>query len=37
LLALPESEREGKRTEFGVFVVHNKRKEKSGTLPKNLP
>ncbi|KAI0704292.1 PRTase-like protein [Cytidiella melzeri] len=37
LLALPESERDGKRTEFGVFVVHNKRKEKLGKLAGNLP
>ena len=37
LLALPESERDAKRTEFGIFVVHNKRKEKLGKLPESLP
>ena len=37
LLKLPESERAAKRTEFAVFVVHNKRKEKLGTLPADLP
>ena len=37
LLALPESERAGKNTEFGIFVVHNKRKEKLGKLPEGLP
>ncbi|KAI0343221.1 PRTase-like protein [Trametopsis cervina] len=37
LLTLPESEREAKRTEFGIFVVHNKRKEKLGKLPAGTP
>ena len=37
LLKLPESERAAKRTEFAVFVVHNKRKEKLGKLPADLP
>ncbi|KLO11607.1 PRTase-like protein [Schizopora paradoxa] len=37
LLALPEEEREAARTKFAVFVVHNKLKEKAGTLPEDLP
>ena len=37
LLQLPEAEREAKRTEFAIFVVHNKLKEKLGTLPPSLP
>ncbi|KAI0091694.1 hypothetical protein BDY19DRAFT_931809 [Irpex rosettiformis] len=37
LAALPEAERENKRTKFGIFVVHNKRKEKLGKLPDDLP
>ncbi|KAH7890747.1 phosphoribosyltransferase-like protein [Phlebopus sp. FC_14] len=35
--ALPESEREANRTEFAVFVVHNKLKPKLGSLPSNIP
>ncbi|KAF7796337.1 hypothetical protein EIP86_007514 [Pleurotus ostreatoroseus] len=37
LLKLPEAEREAKRTQFAVFVVHNKRKAKLGKLPPELP
>ena len=37
LLQLPEAEREAQRTKFAVFVVHNKLKEKLGTLPESLP
>lgn len=37
LQALPESEREANRTEFAVFVVHNKLKPKLGELPPNVP
>lgn len=31
--SLPEREREAKRTKLGVFVVHNKRKQKLGVIP----
>ena len=37
LEALPESEREAKRTKFAVFVVHNKLKPKLAELPPDLP
>lgn len=37
LLELPEAERDAQRTEFGIFVVHNKRKPKLGKLPTDLP
>ena len=37
LLALPEAEREAKRTHFAIFVVHNKLKPKLGTLPADIP
>ncbi|KAG8929177.1 hypoxanthine-guanine phosphoribosyltransferase [Tulasnella sp. 418] len=37
LLALPEHERESKRTKFAVFVVHNKLKEKVAQLPPDIP
>ncbi|KAI5999577.1 PRTase-like protein [Pisolithus albus] len=37
LLDLPESEREANRTEFAVFVVHNKSKFKVGILPPDVP
>ncbi|EKM49984.1 uncharacterized protein PHACADRAFT_264449 [Phanerochaete carnosa HHB-10118-sp] len=37
LLELPESEREAQRTKFAVFVVHNKLKDKLGSLPADLP
>ena len=33
LLKLNESDREKSRPKFAVFVVHNKLKEKVGTLP----
>jgi len=35
--ALPESEREANKTEFAIFVVHNKLKEKKGVLPAGIP
>ena len=37
LLLLPESERDSKRTQFGIFVVHNKLKPKLWELPPNIP
>lgn len=37
LLALPEAERDAKRTHFAIFVVHNKLKPKQGTLPVDIP
>ncbi|KAG6332651.1 hypothetical protein ID866_6436 [Astraeus odoratus] len=37
LQSLPEREREANRTEFAVFVVHNKDKPKLGVLPSDLP
>ncbi|KAF9221338.1 PRTase-like protein [Gyrodon lividus] len=37
LQALPESEREANRTEFAIFVVHNKLKPKLGELPPDVP
>lgn len=37
LLAIPESEREAKRTKFAVFVVHNKLKPKLAELPPDIP
>ena len=37
LLALPESEREANRTEFAIFVVHNKLKQKAADLPADIP
>jgi hypothetical protein len=37
LQALPESEREANRTEFAIFVVHNKAKPKFGKLPPDVP
>ena len=37
LLALPEAEREAKRTQFAIFVVHNKLKPKLGSLPSDIP
>lgn len=36
LQALPESEREANRTEFAIFVVHNKLKPKIGELPPDV-
>jgi len=36
LLQLPESERKAARTEFAIFVVNNKEKEKLGTIPGNV-
>ncbi|KAI5124202.1 hypothetical protein M0805_005052 [Coniferiporia weirii] len=37
LLCLPEDQREAARTQFAVFVVHNKLKEKAEDLPADLP
>lgn len=37
LALLPESEREAQRTQFGIFVVHNKRKPKLASLPADIP
>ncbi|TDL23792.1 PRTase-like protein [Rickenella mellea] len=37
LLALPESERDAARTQFAVFVVHNKIKPKAEQLPPDIP
>ncbi|KAL6304588.1 PRTase-like protein [Sparassis latifolia] len=37
LAALPAHERDAKRTEFAVFVVHNKLKPKHGELPSSIP
>jgi len=37
LLALPEAEREAARTQFAIFVVHNKRKPKTGQIPPDVP
>lgn len=37
LLDLPESEREAARTQFAVFVVHNKLKPKAEQLPVGIP
>ena len=37
LLALPEAERKAKRTQFAIFVVHNKLKPKLGSLPSDIP
>ncbi|KAH8116267.1 PRTase-like protein [Phellopilus nigrolimitatus] len=37
LLALPEDQRDAVRTQFSVFVVHNKLKEKAADLPADLP
>jgi hypothetical protein len=34
---LPESEREGLKTQFAVFVVHNKLKPKLGSLSADVP
>lgn len=34
---LPENEREAAKTEFAVFVVHNKLKEKAEQLPEDIP
>lgn len=34
---LPESEREGLKTQFAIFVVHNKLKPKVGTLSADVP
>ncbi|KAL4063113.1 phosphoribosyltransferase-like protein [Scleroderma yunnanense] len=36
LQELPESDHEANRTEFAIFVVHNKDKPKLGVLPPNL-
>jgi len=37
LLKLPEAEREANKTEFAIFVVHNKLKPKAHKLPENIP
>ncbi|KAI0323827.1 PRTase-like protein [Cubamyces sp. BRFM 1775] len=37
LAQLPEAEREAKRTQFAVFVVHNKLKPKLAELPADMP
>ncbi|KAF8327152.1 PRTase-like protein [Cantharellus anzutake] len=37
LSELPEPEREKKKATFGIFVVHNKLKEKTGKLPPGIP
>lgn len=34
---LPEEEKDAKRTKFAIFVVHNKEKEKFGTIPSDIP
>ena len=34
---LPEEEREAAKTEFAIFVVHNKLKEKAEQLPEDVP
>jgi hypoxanthine phosphoribosyltransferase len=36
LQLLPENERQAARTEFAVFVVHNKAKEKLAQLPPGI-
>ena len=35
--SLPEEQRAAAHTEFAVFVVHNKLKEKAAELPAELP
>ncbi|KAI9433368.1 phosphoribosyltransferase-like protein [Lactarius psammicola] len=37
LQLLPHHEREGAKTKFAVFVVHNKLKPKVGSLPADIP
>lgn len=37
LQSLPESERAANRTQFAIFVVHNKLKPKVGELPPDVP
>lgn len=37
LALLPEAEREAKRTQFAIFVVHNKLKPKIANLPADIP
>ena len=37
LLQLPESERDASRTQFAIFVVHNKLKPKAYELPPDIP
>lgn len=34
---LPHNEREGAKTKFAIFVVHNKLKPKLGSLPPDIP
>ena len=33
---LPEDKREGSKTQFAIFVVHNKLKPKVGSLPEDV-
>ena len=35
--SLPHHEREGAKSKFAVFVVHNKLKPKLGSLPPDIP
>lgn len=37
IAGLSGEEKEAKRTKFAIFVVHNKLKEKKGTLPSDIP
>lgn len=37
IASLPEDQREAARTEFAIFVVHNKLKEKVADLPVDVP
>ncbi|KAH9166333.1 PRTase-like protein [Lactarius sanguifluus] len=37
LQSLPNHKREGAKTKFAVFVVHNKLKPKLGSLPEDIP
>jgi len=37
LLKLPEAEREANKTNFAIFVVHNKLKPKAHELPEDIP
>jgi hypothetical protein len=33
---MPEGERAAARTQLGIFVVHNKRKDKLGAIPEGI-
>jgi hypothetical protein len=37
LQGVPEAERDGLRTKFAIFVVHNKLKPKHAELPPDIP